>query len=96
MVNNKIGSATATIGTTFASGTLMNLNELNGGGILNKTTGGTLTLSGVNTYTGNTVVNAGILVVANSSGSATGAGNVTLNGATLARRQLNPADRFPG
>jgi len=54
------------------------------GSVLNKTTNGTVTLSGANTYTGGTTISAGTLAVTNVSGSATGTGAVTVNsGATL-------------
>lgn len=47
----------------FQSGTLANVNQINNGTSLTKTTGGTLTLSGTNAYTGDTLVSAGTLVV---------------------------------
>lgn len=85
MAANNIGSSTAVVTLVAASGKLKNLGELNGGGLLTKTTTGTLTLEGVNTYTGNTLVSAGTLVVNNASGSGTGSGAVDVSiGATLA------------
>ena len=58
---------------------------LAGGGVaLNKTTSGTVTLSGTNTYTGGTTVSSGTLAVNNASGSGTGTGAVNIaSGATL-------------
>jgi len=54
------------------------------GSALNKTTNGTVTLSGANTYTGGTTISAGTLVANNLAGSATGTGPVTVaSGATL-------------
>jgi autotransporter-associated beta strand protein len=81
---NSIGSASATIAFVAASGTLKNLAELNGGGVLDKTTAGTLFLEGTNTYTGGTTVTAGNLAVNNTAGSGTGTGAITVaSGATL-------------
>jgi len=58
---------------------------LAGSGIaLNKTTSGTVALSGANTYTGDTTVTVGTLLVNNTSGSGAGTGNLTVAaGATL-------------
>jgi len=57
---------------------------LNGGVALNKTTSGTVDLSGANTYSGNTSVTDGILLVNNVTGSGTGTGTVSVgNSATL-------------
>ncbi|MES2980850.1 MAG: autotransporter-associated beta strand repeat-containing protein [Verrucomicrobiota bacterium] len=61
---NSIGAAGANaITTRFESGTLGNVGEINGGGVLTKTTAGTLILTGTNTYTGATNVNVGTLLV---------------------------------
>jgi autotransporter-associated beta strand protein len=85
MGSQTIGSATNPVTFSALSGSLTNLAELNGGGLLTKSTAGVLTLGNGNTYTGGTTVSAGTLVAANSSGSATGAGAVTVSsGATLA------------
>jgi autotransporter-associated beta strand protein len=67
----------------FESGAI--LSNLAGGGGLNKTTSGTLTLGGANTYTGATAINAGMLRLAGGTLGATGAGNETTiaSGATL-------------
>jgi autotransporter-associated beta strand protein len=51
---------------------------------LNKTTSGTVTLTGANTYTGGTNVSGGSLLANNTSGSAAGTGAVTVtNSGTL-------------
>jgi autotransporter-associated beta strand protein len=70
MSNKKIGTAAQTVVFNAQAGTLKNLAELNGGGTLTKTTGGTLILEGTNSYTGATVISAGTLQV--GSGSTTG------------------------
>ncbi|MCB1225221.1 MAG: autotransporter-associated beta strand repeat-containing protein [Verrucomicrobiales bacterium] len=59
-------------GITFLaqSGTLMNLNQLNGGGTLEKTSSGTLILEGTNNYSGPTVITDGTLQV--GTGGTTG------------------------
>jgi len=81
---NSIGTAGANINFAAHSGTLTGLGEFNGGGVLDKTTTGTLTLTNGNTYTGGTTVTAGTLLAMNTTGSATGTGNVTvLTSATL-------------
>jgi autotransporter-associated beta strand protein len=73
----------ATIRAADASNTPFNISlsgALSGvGANLNKTGGGTLTLSGNNTYSGNTTINGGILQV----DGALGATAVTLNSGTL-------------
>ncbi len=77
MTNNSIGSAATPIDTlTFASGTLKNVAQINGGAALNKTTAGTLTAAGVNAYTGATNVTAGRLI---STGSIAGSSAVTVS-----------------
>lgn len=59
------------------SGSIQNLGQLNGGGVLTKTTAGTLTLAGTNSYTGGTTVTAGTLAGAASALT----GNITNNAA---------------
>jgi autotransporter-associated beta strand protein len=82
---NNIGAAGANaITTQFESGTLSNVGEINGGAGLNKTTTGTLILSGTNTYTGTTTVTSGSLQVGVSGSGTTGTGAVTVqSGSTL-------------
>lgn len=79
--NNNIGSGTAAVTLVAQSGTLRNLNELNGGGNLVKTGAGTLILEGDNNHTGRTVVNAGILSI--SSEDNLGDAPVAFNAAQL-------------
>jgi autotransporter-associated beta strand protein len=71
------------------SGTLQNLGELNGGGTLDKTTTGTLTLQGTNTYTGLTQVSDGTLALSGGSAVIDSGAISVLGGATL---QLNSSE----
>ena len=80
----KIGGPSSTVGnlttTTFASGTLSNVADINFGAGLTKTTAGTLTLTGNNTFGGGvTIASSGGIVIAGSN-SALGTGTVTLGG----------------
>jgi autotransporter-associated beta strand protein len=84
MNSKNIGTGAANITFAAQSGTLTNLAELNGGGVLTKTTAGTLTLGNGNTYTGGTAITGGTLLANNTTGSATGTGAVTVTGGTLA------------
>jgi autotransporter-associated beta strand protein len=60
-----IGSAANSItNVNLQSGTLSNVNQINNGGAVSKTTSGTLTVAGSNTYTGATTVADGTLHVA--------------------------------
>ena len=86
MTDGNIGGGGAN-GITFnaRSGTLKNLNQLNGGADLTKTTTGLLVMEGTNAYTGATNVNEGILQVGVSGVGSAGAGGITVaSGATLA------------
>ncbi len=85
MTGHSIGNATNTIDIlTLESGTLKDVQEINGGGAVTKSNTGTLTLLGTNTYTGATTISAGTLQVGNGGTSGTlGSGNV-INNATMA------------
>jgi hypothetical protein len=81
---NSIGASAQTITFAAQSGTLTGLGQLNGGGVLDKTTIGVLNMGDSNAYTGGTTVTAGTLMAVNTTGSATGSGAVTVSsGATL-------------
>ena len=74
------GSATGNLTTTtFASGTLKNVGQINNGAGLTKTGTGTLTLTGASSYTGVTTVSAGKLAVS-SFGDGVSAGALGLAG----------------
>lgn len=77
-----IGSTNAINNVNLRSGTLSNVNQINNGGAVSKTTSGTLTVAGSNTYTGATTVADGILHVAGTVSSSA----ITVNkvGGTLA------------
>jgi len=78
------GTSTLTSSGTFEmqSGSVSAI--LGGSGIsLNKTTSGTVTLSGANTYTGTTTVSAGSLLVTGSAATAPGCVVTVESGATL-------------
>lgn len=95
MGGNSIGAAGVTGNITFAAeqGTLKNLNELNGGADLVKTTGGTLILEGANGYTGATTISGGTLQVGSGSTTGTLGANTgaIANEGTLA---INRSDAF--
>lgn len=75
-----IGTLAAPITLQAQSGTntITGLAELNGGGLLTKSTTGALSMGDGNTYTGGTLVSDGTLLATNSTGSATGSGAVTV------------------
>lgn len=82
MTGKNIGAGAANVALAAQSGTLKNLNELNGGGAFTKTTAGTLVMSGTNAYSGATNVTGGTLQVGDGvTGSLTGAGAVTVSNA---------------
>jgi len=85
MSNNSIGAAGALAVTLNAQqGTLQNLNQLNGGGPLTKSTAGTLIMQGTHAYTGGTAINGGILQANSSGGNSLGTtGNISFGGGTL-------------
>ncbi|WP_461526414.1 beta strand repeat-containing protein [Prosthecobacter sp.] len=81
MTGHSIGSATNVIDVlTLESGTLKDVQEINGGGVVTKSNTGTLVFLGTNTYTGATTISAGTLQVGNGGTSGTlGSGNVIDN-----------------
>ncbi len=80
MTGKNIGTGAANVALAAQSGTLKNLNELNGGGAFTKTTAGTLVMSGTNAYSGATNVTGGTLQVGDGvTGSLTGSGAVTVS-----------------
>ncbi len=96
LTDGRIGGTGASgdrmIGTlNFRSGTLKNVQEINNGAALIKTTAGLLTLSGTNTYSGGTIVSNGTLKVASDKALPT-PGTVSLSsGATLDIAGASPA-----
>jgi autotransporter-associated beta strand protein len=82
MTGHNIGSATAPItNVNFLSGTLMNVNSINGTGGVNMTGFGTLILDGTNNYTGGTTISSGALQVGTGGAAGTlGSGPVTNDG----------------
>ncbi|NBN94085.1 MAG: hypothetical protein EBV31_00405, partial [Verrucomicrobia bacterium] len=79
------GAATSNLTTTtFASGTLKNVLQINNAGTLTKSTTGTLVLTGTNSYTGTTTVSAGVLNLQSNSALGTTAGGTSVtSGAAL-------------
>jgi autotransporter-associated beta strand protein len=68
----------------FQAGGLQNVSEINNGATLDKTTAGTLILSGNNAYTGATTVSAGVLRVQSDTGlGSVAAGTTVASGAAL-------------
>lgn len=91
MSGKNIGTGSSTVVLNAQAGTLQNLNELNGGAVLTKTTGGTLIMQGVNAYTGGTAINAGILQV-NSTAALGTVGTISFGGGTLQYTANNTTD----
>jgi fibronectin-binding autotransporter adhesin len=83
----QIGSNTAAITLTAQRGALSNLGQLNGGGLLSKTTTGTLTLSGSSGYTGGTSIDAGLLIA--TARNALGTGTVAIGSSAALRLASN-------
>jgi autotransporter-associated beta strand protein len=80
MTGGNIGSSAAPITFNAQAGTLRNLAQLNGGGVLTKSTTGTLLLDTANTFTGGVSISAtGGKVIAGHD-NALGTGTVTLGG----------------
>ena len=80
MGGKNIGSASALITLNAQAGTLRNLAELNGGGVLTKSTTGTLLLDTANAFTGGVSISAtGGKIIAGHN-NALGTGTVTLGG----------------
>ena len=78
------GNNTLVVGGGDATSTFGGVLKNSGATLsLDKTGGGTLTLTGTNTYTGATNVSGGTLLVSNTSGSGTGTGSVTVSSGTL-------------
>lgn len=80
MTGKNIGTATNQIVFNTQTGVLQNVNEINGGGAVTKSTTGTLTLLGTNTYTGATTVSAGTFQVGDVQAGSTGTSAITVNG----------------
>ena len=80
MTSGNIGSAAATIAFNAQAGTLRNLAEFNGGGILTKSTTGTLLLDTANTFSGGLTIAANGGTVIAGHNNALGTGTVTLGG----------------
>ena len=80
MGGKNIGSASALITFSAQAGTLRNLAQLNGGGVLTKSTTGTLLLDTANAFTGGVSISAtGGKIIAGHN-NALGTGTVTLAG----------------
>lgn len=75
-----IGSGASAITFDVRQGTLRNLNDLNGGGLLIKTTSGTLSLDGSTVYTGSTAIEDGLVIAAGGVNNRLG-GGLTLGAA---------------
>ncbi|MBN8419341.1 MAG: autotransporter-associated beta strand repeat-containing protein [Verrucomicrobia bacterium] len=85
MTGHSIGDATNVIDVlTLESGTLKDVQEINGGGAITKSSTGTLTFLGTNTYTGQTTISAGTLQVGNGGTSGTLGSGAVIDNATLA------------
>lgn len=86
-VNLVSGSITGSGGTITGTSYLVqsgsvSANLAGSGVVMNKSTSGTVTLTGANTFSGGANVAAGTLLVNNASGSGTGSGLVNVSGST--------------
>jgi autotransporter-associated beta strand protein len=82
MGGKNIGSASALITFNAQAGTLRNLAQLNGGGVLTKSTTGTLLLDTANAFTGGVTLSAAGGKVIVGHNNALGSGTITLNSNT--------------
>ncbi|MDF1824604.1 MAG: autotransporter-associated beta strand repeat-containing protein [Verrucomicrobiales bacterium] len=92
MNGRSIGTNANNVTFNAQSGTLSNLNQVNGSSAaLTKTTAGTLVLEGDNTYSGGTVINGGTLQIGSGSPTGTiGSGDI-VNESVLA---VNRSDTY--
>jgi fibronectin-binding autotransporter adhesin len=79
--NIALGSATLT--SSFSSGSFSYSGVISGTGSLTKSGAGTLILGGINTYTGSTACNGGILRVSADNNLGAAANTFSFNGGTL-------------
>ena len=80
MGGKNIGSASALITFNAQAGTLRNVGEINGGGVLTKSTTGSLLLDTANSFTGGVTIAANGGTVIAGQNNALGTGTVTLAG----------------
>ena len=79
-----VSSGTLTNNTVAYDGQSGTVSAVLAGSVgLNKTTAGTLTLSGSNAYSGPTTISSGTLTAGNASALGNGSGNITASGGTL-------------
>jgi autotransporter-associated beta strand protein len=74
--------ANALDSVVIEGGTLKNLAEFNGGGLLTKTTAGTLTMDGANTFTGGTAIQGGTVIAVGGANNRLGSGGLILGDGT--------------
>jgi autotransporter-associated beta strand protein len=82
-ITNLLGAGSVTLGTNATTALTANagafMGAIKGAGQLNKSTAGTLELTGANTYTGGTTINGGTLQIGDGGTNGSIAGNVTDN-----------------
>lgn len=93
-ISGTTGVLTSTSAYVLQSGTVSGI--LGGSVGINKTTAGTVTLSGTNTFTGTVNVTAGTLAFTTSGNLGNAANGVTLNGGTLEYSGAGAADMGAG